>query len=252
MTSFAAITSMNSHYYNHSGKVMLKSYSEYFDSNVPLYVYNEDATQFKIKNITSMPWQLGNEYTKFQKRWASNSKVRGFSKKAFSIIHAMNNIDCDRLIWLDADTIVTRNVLLQLLELISPDDVLSTHYGVIHPWPSETNNDRTAFSCETGFFILNKRHASFDKFKETYTDIYINDRVENIRRFYDGEVYGETVRLLSQGGAKMMDLNPGNIHKTPIPRSILAPYISHSKAGLKDTINYTELEKLLDEKSKSI
>ena len=243
---------MNSHYYNHSGKVMIKSYSEYFDSNVPLYVYNEDDTQFKVKNVNSVSWNLGTDYLKFQKRWASNSKIRGFSKKAFSIIHAMNNIECDRLIWLDADTIITRSVLLQLLELISPPDILSTHYGVVHPWPSETDETRTAFSCETGFFILNKRHESFGKFKEIYTDMYVKDRVENIRRFYDGEVYGETVRLLSQDGVKMLDLNPGNIHKTPIPRSILAPYISHNKAGLKDTINYTEIEKLLDEKSKSI
>lgn len=252
MTSFVAITSMNSHYFNHSGRVMIKSYSEYFDSTVPLHVYNEDDCQFKIKNVNSVPWDLGNEYLDFQNRWTSNSKVRGFSKKAFSIIHAMNNIECDRLIWLDADTIITRSVLLQLLELISPDDVLSTHYGVVHPWPSENDNTRTAFSCETGFFILNKRHEAFDKFKKIYTDMYVNDRVDNIRRFYDGEVYGETVRLLSQDGVKMMDLNPGNIHKTPIPRSILAPYISHSKAGLKDTINYPELEKLLDEKSKPV
>lgn len=243
---------MNAHYYEHSGKVMIKSYSEYFDSNIPLYVYNEDAIPFKIKNVNSVPWQLGADYTKFQKRWTTNSKVRGFAKKAFSIIHAMNNIECDRLIWLDADTIVTRNVLLQLLELIAPDDVLSTHYGVVHPWPSENDETRTAFSCETGFFILNKQHESFNKFREIYTDMYVNDRFENIRRFYDGEVYGETVRLLSNDGVKMLELNPGNIHKTPIPRSILAPYISHSKAGLKDTINYTEIEKLLDEKNKPI
>jgi hypothetical protein len=231
---------------------MIKSYSEYFDNNVPLYVYNEDATPFKVKNVNSIKWELGSDYTKFQKRWTSNSKIRGFSKKAFSIIHAMNNIECDRLIWLDADTIITRNVLLQFLELISPSDVLSTHYGVVHPWPSDTDNTRTAFSCETGFFILNKRHESFNKFREIYTDMYVNDRIENIRRFYDGEVYGETVRILSNDGVKMLDLNPGNVHKTPMPRSILAPYISHSKAGLKDTINYNEIEKLLDEKNKSI
>ena len=252
MTSFVSITSMNSKYYNHSGKVMIKSYSEYFDNSVPLYVYNEDDDLFKIRNVTSLPWDLGTDYESFQERWIKNSKVCGFAKKAFSIIHAMNNIECDRLIWLDADTIITRDVLLQFLEIISPDDVLSTHYGVVHPWPSDTNEDRTAISCETGFYILNKRHDSFNKFREIYTHMYVNVRNDNIRRFYDGEVYGETVRLLSQDGVQMLDLNPGNVHKTPIPRSILAPYISHNKAGLKDTINYAEVEKLLDEKSKSI
>lgn len=252
MTAFVAITSMNDHYFNHTGRVMIKSYSEYFDNSIPLCVYNEDDTPFKIKNVISIQWNLGNEYELFQKRWENNSKVCGFSKKAFSIIHAMNNIECDRLIWLDADTVVTGGNILPLLKLITPDDVLSTHYGVVHPWPTAGDENRTAFSCETGFFILNKRHPMFNKFKETYTDMYVNDRESNIRRFYDGEVYGETVKLLSQAGAKMLDLNPGNIHKTPIPRSVLAPYISHNKAGLKDTIDYTEIEKVLDEKSKSI
>ena len=252
MTKFVAITSMNQQYFNHTGRVMIKSYSEYFDSSIPLHVYNEDSTLFKIKNAFSISWDLGEQYDLFQKRWAGNSKICGFSKKAFSIIHAMNNINCDRLIWLDADTVITHGGITPLLKLISPDDVLSTHYGVMHPWPADNDENRTAFSCETGFFILNKKHELFDKFKETYTDIYVNDRISDIRRFYDGEVYGETVRQLSQAGAKMLDLNPGNIHKTPIPRSVLAPYISHNKAGLKDTINYTELEKALDEKSKSV
>jgi hypothetical protein len=35
-------------------------------------------------------------------------------------------------------------------------------------------------------------------------------------------------------GAKMLELNPGQRHKTPIPRSVMAPYIMHYKAGAKD------------------
>ena len=244
---YVAITSMNNNYFNHSGRAMIKSFSFRFDEEVPLYIYNEDFQSIKFKNTKLMGWNLGNEYEKFQQRWASNIKIQNFAKKAFSIIHAMNNIDCDRLIWFDADIIIDKRIPMQLLELMCPSDVLSTHYGVLHEWPSETDPHRKSFSCETGFFILNKKHNQFNNFKDTYTKMYVNDMHTNIRRFYDGEVYGETVRVLAESGTQMLDLNPGNIHKTPIPRSILAPYISHHKAGLKDTMDYESIEKDIDE-----
>ena len=41
-----------------------------------------------------------------------------------------------------------------------------------------------------------------------------------------------------------MELNPGQKHKTPIPRSVMAPYIKHYKAGAKEL--YTS-ESLLEE-----
>jgi hypothetical protein len=244
---YVAITSMNLQYFEHSGRAMIKSFSSRFDENIPLHIYNEGFHSIKFKNTQLMGWELGDEYDRFQQRWNSNNKIQGFAKKAFSIIHAMNNIECDRLIWFDADIIIDKRIPLQLLELISPSSVLSTHYGVMHDWPSDTDPSRKSFSCETGFFILNKRHEKFNDFKEMYTKIYVNDLHSSIRRFYDGEVYGETVRVLEQSGAKMLDLNPGNTHKTPIPRSIMAPYISHHKAGLKDTIDYVLIEKDIDE-----
>jgi hypothetical protein len=244
---YVAITSMNHEYFNHSGRAMIKSFSSRFDEEVPLYIYNEDFHSIKFKNTKLMGWHLGDDYEKFQERWVSNSKIQNFAKKAFSIIHAMNNVDCDRLIWFDADIIIDKKIPMQLLELITPIDVLSTHYGVLHEWPSVTDPYRQSFSCETGFFILNKRHKKFTDFRDLYTNMYVNDMHTKIRRFYDGEVYGESARILEESGTKMLDLNPGNIHKTPIPRSILAPYISHHKAGLKDTIDYDSIEKDIDE-----
>jgi hypothetical protein len=245
---YVAITSMDEKYYNHCGRVMIGSYSSHFFRNIPLYVYNEGNFTFKSKNTYAAGWNLGLEYDKFSERWSNkNERVHTFSKKAFSIIHAMYNVECDRLIWLDADTHFTDDFPKQLLDLISPDDTLSTHFGVKH-----NVDEQEFFSCETGFFILNKRHELFEEFRETYTNIYINDEYENLRRFYDGEVYGETVSRLIDCGAKMLELNPGQVHKTPIPRSIIAPYVSHYKAGLKDKIDFDELEKTIENEDQSI
>jgi len=236
---FALITSMNLPYYEHCGKLMIKSFERYW-RGVSLYCYNEGFA-FKTKRWKHMNWSLGADYDDFVNRWSTeNRKVTTFGKKAFSIIHAMEHIDCDWLIWADADSEATVDMPTQLLDIITDDKYLSIHFGVKH-----TVDNKTYFSCETGYFMLNKNHPMFTDFKNTYKSIYVNDDYKNLRRFYDGEVYGETVLRLQEQGAEVLDLNKGWRHKTPIPRSVLGPYISHYKAGVKDTVNFDEkLEEL--------
>jgi len=231
---YAAFTSMDEKYYNHCGKTMLRSYKKHWSNVLPLYVYNEDNFKIKVGALQSLGWNLGKNYDEFQLRH-TNEKIKIFAKKGFSIINAMEHLDYDRIVWLDADTVITNEVPLHLLELISPDDVLSTHFSVWH-----TENDIEYHSCETGFFILNRRHQGYQEFCETYRDIYCNDKINGLRRFYDGEVYGKTVELLEAKGYKMMNLNPGR-YRTPISRSVIAPYITHYKAGLKQKTDFKNL-----------
>lgn len=231
---YAAFTSMNEKYYDHCGRTMLRSYKQYWSQKFPLYVYNEDNFSVKVNSIKTLGWDLGDEYKRFQQRH-NNEKVKTFAKKGFSIIHAMNNLKYDRIIWLDADTVISNDIPMELLNLISPDDVLSTHFSVWHQ-----KDDINYHSCETGFFILNCKHSHYQDFCETYRDIYVNDKCNDLRRFYDGEVYGKTVEIMQSRKCNMLNLNP-NRYKTPISRSIITPYISHFKAGLKDKIDFDKL-----------
>jgi hypothetical protein len=146
----------------------------------------------------------------------------------------MDNIDTNRLIWVDADVMITSEINMLLLSLIAPDDVLSTHFSVWHE-----QGNKTYHSCETGFFILNTKHVGYKDFCDTYKDIYINDKTQDLRRFYDGEIYGKTVDLMQAKGYKMLNLNP-DAHRTPIPRSVLAPYITHFKASAKDGVDFSK------------
>lgn len=232
---YAAITSMDKSYYDHCGRSMLRSYKTHWSAAIPMFVYNEDDFHVKVSNINTMGWDLGDEYNNFQDR-QPNARVKTFSKKAFSIIHAMDNIQAERIIWIDADVILTDEINTQLLDLISPDDALSTHFSVWHE-----KDDVTYHSCETGFFMLNTTHPGYKDFCDTYKDIYFNDNIDGLRRFYDGEVYGKTVELMAKKGYKMINLNPGK-HKTPISRSVIAPYLTHYKASLKETTDFKKLE----------
>ena len=217
--SIAFFTSMDEKYYNHCGKFMIESFEQYM-SEYTLHLYNENF--IPSNNVNLLGWNLGNEYKEFSNRWPEKSAVSKFAKKGFSVIHAMNKIDCDYLIWLDADTILKKQFDENLFDIILNKKNLSTHLSVWHD-----HNGKTYHSCETGFFVLNKTHKYFDKFKTLYTSIYVNEDTDNLRRFYDGDVYGEVVNRL--GNKYMNNLNPATKFKTPMKHSILKDYISHYK-----------------------
>ena len=244
MTKYVCITSLNQEYYDKCGRACIETFRQFWPDSIDLVVYNEDMSKPpKAKFLSWEPWKvLGRDYTDFVKR-TDNSKVVQFAKKAFPIIHAMENIDCDRLVWIDADVASIAKMHPRFLEMISPDDVLSSHFGVWHDWPSEEEPTRRSFSCETGFFIVNKRHPMFELMKNRYKEYYTKDLGYSLRRFYDGEVYGKVVAEMEEQGAKLFELNDDYKYKSPIPRSILGPYIHHYKAGLKD--NQTN-ESILD------
>lgn len=241
--SFACVTSMNQHYYDQCGRACIETYGRYWPQDIPLYVYNEDMSNPpKNKWTRFIPWSvMPSEYHAFAARNKQFGRTVQFGKKAFSIIHALHTIDCDRLIWLDADVMSISAVNEQLLDLITPDRVVSTHYGVRHAWPSTSDSDRTSFSCETGFFVVNRRHPEFRSFLLRYLEYYERDLGQDLRRYYDGEVYGAVVAEFQERRVGMMDLNPDHKHKTPIPRSVMAPYIMHYKAGAKDPFTSADL-----------
>ena len=225
--TYAFISSMNENYFNKCGHVMLESFNRY-NANYTLYLYNEDFTP-NYDNVVLQGWNLGKNYEEFQKTWPSKSAVSKFSKKGFSIIDAMYNIDSDYLIWIDADCEIKKSFDNELLKEVTNDNILSSHFSVWHE-----KNNTTYHSCETGFFVLNKNHLKFKNFRSIYEKIYVNQETENLRRFYDGEVYGETVNRLK--GKHMNNLNTGH-HKTPMPRSILKDYVSHFKGkSLKEKV----------------
>lgn len=230
MIDFAFVTTMNRDYYNLCGSNMIQSYLQYAN-HIPLFVYNEDFTI--DAPVHQLGWDLGKDYNDFLKRWSCEEKHRvvTFGKKGFSVIHAMHNIQCNKLIWVDADCIFKKHFDLELLESISGPDIVSTHLSVCH-----LRDSREYHSCETGFFILNKKHPGFDRFCKTYTEIYTQDQTENLRRFYDGDVYGETVNRLPKSW--MNNLNSNRYIKTPFKRSVLHEYLSHFKSKSTKVNNF--------------
>lgn len=223
------ITSMNKEYYDRVGQAMLESYVKHQKDIMPLYIYNED--DFPIPEcVKPLGFNLGSEYNEFLKR---HPHVKGqrtarrvkFAKKGFSVIHAMKFIKAKRLLWLDADTIIKKPISEKFVSRLCPTETLSTHFSVWH----DDEDKNTWHSCETGFFILNKKHNGFEDFKDTYSNIYYTDNNEGIRRFYDGDIYGRTVTLMESKGYNLNNLNTRKL-KSPIGKSVIKDYVDHYKA----------------------
>lgn len=243
MKKITVITSFDKLYYDKVGKYCLETMLNYWDPNIDIVLYVEDFDLFdnsRFKKITFD--QLDPDYFVFQEEKRKPSE-KTFAKKAYSIIHAMEHIDTDILIWLDADVVTKQNITKTFIEDLIPDNILSTHLGVWHHAIKHDTSSPLMFSCETGFFALNKQHKHYKKFSKRYKERYVKREKDDLRRFYDGDVYGAVVKEFKE--KDMNDINPG-MHKTPMSRSILKNYLTHFKHGLKRRDDFEKLvEKII-------
>jgi hypothetical protein len=232
------ITSFNQKYYELIGKDCVETWLKYWPTDYTLTCYVEEfsiPTHPRIKQISFD--HLPKEYFDFQNSEFKH-RVKTFSKKAYSIIHAFENVDADRLIWIDADTISIQNMDSKFLSALCPDDTLATFMGVWHHKDKNDPNSELKFSVESGVFIVNKNHPGFKLFSSRYREYYDKKITKNLRRFYDGEVLGAVIQEF-QSQFKFNDLCVTSQiiqTKSPLRYTDLGKYILHYKSkGSKKT-----------------
>ncbi len=221
------ITSFNQKYYDLIGKDAVNSWLKYWPEEYSLTCYVEEFTMPEHPRIKQISFDnLCKEYFEFQK--TSVKQIKKFAKKAFTFIHAMENSTADRIIWIDADVLTLKELPKSLLFKILPDNVLSTHMGVVYDTTKEGTSGRW-FVPETGFFAINTQHALFKNFKTEYKRHYVEKDHKHLRRFYDNDVYGHVFEKLKALGYDLCDhFDKG--HKTPLSRTVLGSFLTHYKA----------------------
>jgi len=235
------ITSFDERYYNLIGQKCVESWLQHWPKALSLTCYVENFRLEDKKRINQIDFdQLPKEYFEFQES-QFNDRVKIFSKKAYSIIHAFENLDADRIIWVDADVITFNDIPLSFLENLCSDDTLATFMGVHHHKIKRDATSPLMFSGETGFFIVNKQHQGFSAFSNRYKEYYNKRITENLRRFYDGEVFGAVVEEFKDT-YKFFDLatTTGKKAKSPLKYTELGQkYIKHYKSK-HSKLNFSE------------
>ena len=227
------ITSFDQAYYDKIGHACVETWLKHWPSELVFTCYVEEfrlPEQARIKQIEFT--ELGDSYFKFQLSPVKD-RVKTFAKKAYSVIHAMEHSTADRVIWLDADVLTTADISMGMLELLCPDNVLATYMEVYHE-----KDNRIWISAETGIFVVNRTHPEFKAFAQRYRQYYDEHITENLRRFYDGEVFGA---VANEFKPHVRDLCADfkKKYNTPLRHTILGPYLNHYKSkGNKDNFNY--------------
>ena len=221
------ITSFNQAYYDLIGKDCVDTWLKYWPKELTLTCYVEEfrlPDHPRLKQISFDVFEP--EYYEFQS--TSNKQVQKFAKKAWSFIHAMENSTADRIVWLDADVLSVKDLPMDLLLEVLPDNALSTHMGVTY-FAAKDGSPGRWFVPETGFFAVNTHHQQFKEFAREYKRHYVERDNSMLRRFYDNDVYGYVFeKLKAPGNDLCKDFTKG--YKTPLRHTVLGPYIEHYKA----------------------
>lgn len=228
------ITSFDQAYYDRIGHACVDTWLKHWPEEFKLTCYVEEFRLPEQERIQQIDFkELGDSYCNFQQSPKFKDRVKTFAKKAYSVIHAMEHSNADRIIWIDADVLTMADISGTFLENLCPNNTLATYMQVYHE-----KEDRVWISAETGIFVLNTQHIEFQSFARRYRQYYDEHITENLRRFYDGEVFGA---VANEFKSHVRDLCADfkKRYKTPLRHTILGPYLNHYKSKHnKDNFSY--------------
>lgn len=219
------VTSFDQRYYDMIGYACVDSWMQHWPKDLVLTCYVENMTLPENTRLRQIPFtELGPEYQQFQQSDESD-RAKTFAKKAYSVMHAFEHSTADLIIWVDADVITKQALPRDIIESLCSEKQLAAYMAVDHDgW----------YSAETGIFAVNTRHPEFKKFAARYRERYDKHIKSDLRRFYDGEVFGAVANEFRTRPykAEMNDLcgKFTKAYKTPLKHTELGVYLHHHKS----------------------
>lgn len=221
------VTTMNKEYYNTIGRVMIESWAMHFPKEgYCLHLYLEDFNLRKNQDprIIEEDW---NDVSSLWKIWeatrgSSNARHQKFTLKACTQIALWRKIKTGKMLWLDADLVVLKDIEPNFF------DKILEHYPLAS-W------GETCF--ESGTVWMNLDHPHFNKIKDIYEGVYIGDRgLPEGQRWFDGEILGYSVNEAKVPYKNLWCYATTHKTSTPLNRSWIGEYIQHFKAKRKDSL----------------
>ena len=231
-----AVTTFSKSGYEQYAKDCLDSVEKYWPTKLIAYAeFPLEHPGIEVRDFFSIPGtdafyrylrEVPLAHGKTPQGYNYNLDAWKFTRKVFAQIHVLQNAQ-EKVIWLDADTIVKKPVSLDWLENLFDGQPL-----VIL--------DRPGFHSETGFVGFDPLHKDFPTFLQAYTDCLQRGILFTLDRWHDCAAL-DWARKQSGCGAK--DLSP--FFKVPTDRplslddldvfskSVLSEFLDHRKGGKK-------------------
>lgn len=261
MKKIVAITTSHKSGYEQYGKKMSITFDRFWPDNCELLYFVEDfIPDVSLKKVQFLNIsQFSDKLNQFKQRHKNNRMAHGetrieseksdvglgfrwnavrFSHKAYVITEAAATIDCDLLIWLDADTFTFKEVPQEFLDNLLDDEYVA-YLGRDHLY------------TETGFLAFNVKHQFNHKFMQKFQDLYNNDTIFELKEWHDCECF-DTIRkkMTKQGKIKTKNLNiHDGIVNHPFINSELGDFMDHLKGDSRKSIGTSYKDDLIVEKN---
>lgn len=223
MTTFEAVTTFSKEGYEQYGKRMVRTFSQFWPTEIALHVYAE--------------WQLGfhRQLPEWQRKFAAGASdeakgktPRGynyrfdaakFSHKVGAIIDAYERCESEALIWIDADTVTHAPVPFEFIDGLFPD-------GAQVAWL-----DRAMLYPECGFVIYRAGDPQLQALFARWRKMHETGDLFSLKEWHDSWVFEY---LVKEAVLKPHSLS-GAGFKThhPFVNSPLAAYLDHMKGPRK-------------------
>lgn len=154
-----------------------------------------------------------------------------FSYKVSCVTHAVKTYtDYDYVIWLDDDTFTFRDIPIDFIKSICPDDTLVTYL--------DRENDRGSNKYpECGLVCYNMKHSMVQNFVSDWEQLYFTAQIFDLLEWHDSYVFWHLTKEYRQKkDAKVHDIgySKGVKGHHVFVNSILGQYIDHFKGDRKD------------------
>ena len=241
--TYAVVTSFSQQGYQLYGERFLKTYRQYWPSDVPLIVYHEgtslpswcearnlfaikDCRDFITRHENNLAVQ-GRLEIKDKIPWKPKCRKDGynfrydaykFSRKIFALADAFKNTSIQKIYWLDADVLTYRSVPVSLLEILLP-----RHYALcyLRRW--------LHYHSECGFVGYNLQHRSTLEFMHRFAQLYASDEFMSYKEWHDSFIFDQLRYKMHIKSYPLKAKHMNDVFNT----SMIGQYMSHLKGPLK-------------------
>lgn len=233
-------------------QTMIDSFEKFWPNNVDLVAYAENChptvARTKVIDLLKASPDLVSFKNKHQDNPIANGTVMKetglpfkdnnfkwdavrFSHKVFAVIHACATIDSDWIIWLDADSKTFRNIPENFLDQVCDPHALACYLG-----------RREKYHSECGWVAYNRQHPELQKFMQDWRDLYVSDRLFDLKEYHDSFVFDELRKQYQTQGTYFHNLSPvlpGKGPGHPFIASPLGLYMDHMKGAKRKALGHS-------------
>ena len=245
--NFAVVTTFDTQKHPY-GINFISSFLEYWPAEAKLFALLENHQLVQVDNpelvsrleILSFEEECP-DYKKFKELFGPFNRTDTyrldairFAHKIYTLFYAFENLTSfDRVIWCDADIITLKDLPIELLKQISPEESHWSYLG--RDFLSNPNLNYP----ECGLMVFNPHHKNFDHTLNAMRMLYDQGKVINLREWHDSFAFYVIDQFISNfAGKTSFDIT--NLGMVPLDKpqhvfiaSVLGEFMDHFKGNRK-------------------